>query len=196
LISRLRQPFAFISRRRDGIVVAFFVIVAVLTVSVAFYQWRDREAAPAVIVLPGLQATTITIEVAGAVAEPGIYEVPVRSRVIDGIEAAGGIQADADLSGINQVAFLMDGQKVTVPFEAGGAAVEQAQSIVTGLLNINTATVDELIELPGIGEVRAQAIVDYRNQNGPFTSVDGLLAVEGISESVVDELRPLVTVGE
>ena len=196
MISRLRQPLAFISRRRDGIVVACFVIVAVLTISVALYQWRDREAAPAVIVLPGLQATTITIEVAGAVAEPGIYEVPVRSRVIDGIEAAGGILDSANLSGINQVAFLMDGQKVAVPFEASSGAVEQPQSIVAGLLDINTATVDELIELPGIGEVRAQAIVDYRNQNGPFTSVDGLLAVEGISESVVDELRPLVTVGE
>ena len=120
----------------------------------------------------------------------------MRLRVIDGIEAAGGILDSADLSGINQVAFLMDGQKVTVPFKASSGAVEQPQSIVTGLLNINTATVDELIELPGIGEVRAQAIVDYRNQNGPFTSVDGLLAVEGISESVVEEIRPLVTVGE
>jgi competence protein ComEA len=180
---------------RDALVVWFFVIVAVVTVAIAVYQWRDRENAPDIIVLPGLQATTIKVEIAGAVAAPGVYDVPVRSRVIDGIEAAGGIVSSADLSGINQVAFLMDGQKVTVPFESAEAS-DQAQSIGNGLININTATVDELDELPGIGEVRAQAIVDYRNQNGPFASVDDLLAVDGISEGVLEDLRPLVTVGE
>lgn len=195
MISRLRQRFAFTSARRDALVVWVFGIVIVVTLAIAIYQWRDRENAPAIIVLPGLQASTITVEIAGAVADPGIYEIPVRSRVIDGIEAAGGILDNADLSGINQVAFLMDGQKVTVPIEPRNMT-EQPQSIVAGLLNINTATVDQLVELPGIGDVRAQAIVDYRNQNGLFSSVDGLLAVDGISEGVLEGLRPLVTVGE
>jgi competence protein ComEA len=180
---------------RDALVVWFFVIVVVVTVVIAVYQWRDRQNAPDIIVLPGLQATTIKVEIAGAVATPGMYEVPVRSRVIDGIEAAGGIVSSADLSGINQVAFLLDGQKVTVPFESGGDS-SRAQQITGGLININTATAEELDELPGIGEVRAQAIVDYRNQNGPFASVDELLAVDGISEGVLDDLRPYVTEGE
>lgn len=193
MISRLRQLLKRIGDWRDALIVCFFGAVVVVTIVIIGYQKLDRDAAPAIIVLPGLQATSITVEIAGAVVAPGIYEVPVSSRVIDGIEAAGGIVLDADLSGINQVAFLMDGQKVTVPFDQA-TVVEAPQSIVTGLLNINTATVDQLVELPEIGEVKAQAIVDYRNQNGPFTSIDGLLAVDGITESVLDVLRPLITV--
>lgn len=194
MISRLRQLLMRTAGWRDALTIWFFGIVVVLTIAIVGYQRLDRDAAPAIIVLPGLQATSITVEVAGAVVAPGIYEVPVQSRVIDGIEAAGGIVQDADLSSINQVAFLLDGQKVTIPFEASSAA-EAPQSIITGPLNINTATVDQLVELPGIGEVKAQAIVDYRNQNGPFASVDRLLAVDGITESILEELRPLIAVG-
>jgi competence protein ComEA len=179
---------------RDAIVVWFAVIVLVLTVAVGLYQWRDRDSAPAIIVLPGLQATSIAVEIAGAVANPGIYDLPVRSRVGDAIEAAGGISLSADLSGINRAAYLMDGQKITIPVLAADGS-EQPEPVATGIININTATADELDALPGIGEVRAQAIVDYRNQNGPFGSVDELLAVEGISQSVLDGLRDLVTVG-
>lgn len=193
MISRLRQLATRIADCRDALIVWFFGIVVVITIAIVGYQTLDREAAPAIIVLPGLQATSITVEIAGAVVSPGIYEVPVQSRVIDGIEAAGGIVQNANLSSINQVAFLMDGQKVTIPFEQA-TEIEASQSIVTGLLNINTATVEQLVELPEIGEVKAQAIVDYRNQNGPFTSVDGLLAVDGVTESVLDVLRPLITV--
>lgn len=192
MISRLRKRFA---TARDALVLWIFVAICVVTLVIAGYQRLDRESAPAIIVLPGLRATEITVEIAGAVAEPGIYTVPAQSRVIDGIKAAGGILVDAELSGIDQVAFLMDGQKVTIPF-AANSSDDEAQGIATGLVNLNTATLDELVALPGIGEKRAQAIIDYRNQHGPFTSVDGLLAVDGLTEGVVDELRPLVTVGE
>ncbi len=192
MISRLRKRFA---TARDVFVLWIFVAICVVTLVIAGYQRLDRESAPAIIVLPGLRATSITVEIAGAVAKPGAYTVPAQSRVTDGIDAAGGTLSNADLSGIDQAAFLMDGQKVTIPV-AGNESNDSAQGIASGPVNINTATLDELVALPGIGEKRAQAIIDYRNQHGPFTSVDGLLAVEGLTEGVVDELRPLVTVGE
>lgn len=195
MISRLRQRFAGVRAWRDAIVLWIFVAICVVTIAIAAYQRLDRDGAPAIIVLPGLRATTITVEIAGAVAKPGAYSVPAESRVKDGIEAAGGTLENADLNGIDQVAFLMDGQKVTIPVASEGSD-DSAQALVTGPVNINTATLDELIALPGIGEKRAQAIIDYRNQHGPFSSIDGLLAVDGLTESVVDDLRPLVTVGE
>ncbi len=196
MISRLRQLSARLGEWRDALILWFFVIVVVVTAAIGIYQWRDRDSAPAIIVLPGLQATSITVQISGAVATPGLYELPIESRVNDGINAAGGSLSNADLSGINQAAFLTDGQKVTVPFLAAVAEADAPVSLAAGPLNINTATVEQLIDLPDIGEVKAQAIVDYRNQNGPFNSVEGLLAVEGISESLLEKLRPLITVAE
>jgi competence protein ComEA len=102
----------------------------------------------------------------------------------------------ADAAALNRAALLIDGQRVTVPFLPGtGDRPEAAASPdAQPLLNINTATIEELDELPGIGDVRATAIVDYRNQFGPFQSIEELLFVEGISEGLLEDLRPLITV--
>ena len=155
-------------------------------------------------------ATEVVVHVAGAVARPGVQRLDGGARVIDAVDAAGGAQPDADLARVNLAAPLEDGQQVYVPrlgeaappVPAGGGAETASgsgggtagASEAQGPVNLNTAGVDELDTLPGVGPATAQAIVDHRDENGPFTSVDDLLDVRGIGDAKLDELRDLVTV--
>jgi competence protein ComEA len=122
---------------------------------------------------------------------------------VDAIEAAGGARPGADLQALNLAAPLVDGTQVLVlkrgaapPATAGGSTAggSTAGGSPGALVNVNTATAAELEALPGIGEVLAQAIVDHRTENGPFTSVDQLLDVSGIGDATLEDLRDLVTV--
>ncbi|HLE45277.1 MAG TPA: helix-hairpin-helix domain-containing protein [Methylomirabilota bacterium] len=134
---------------------------------------------------------------AGWVRRPGVYEFHEGDRVIDAIEAAGGARRGAALESLNLAMPLVDGTQVLVPRTAAGGApgaVASDGSASTGKLNINTATAAELEALPGVGEVIAQRIVDYRTDNGPFGSVDELIDVSGIGESTLASMRELVTV--
>jgi competence protein ComEA len=149
-------------------------------------------------------ATEVVVHVAGAVRSPGVQHLPVGSRVIDAVEAAGGALPDADLPRINLAAPLVDGQQVYVPkpgeqppIAAGGGAATSSGppgSVPGQLVNLNTATAEQLDTLPGVGPTTAAAIIAYRDQNGPFTSVDQLLDVRGIGEAKLEQLRDLVTV--
>lgn len=140
---------------------------------------------------------TVIVDVAGAVREPGVYEFTEGDRVIDAIERAGGSLPKADLSLLNLAAPLADGTQILVP-KAGppGAVVPggTAPGSTDGLLNINSASATELETLSGIGEVLAATIVEYREQNGPFTSVEDLMDVSGIGPATLDEIRGQVTV--
>jgi competence protein ComEA len=142
----------------------------------------------------------IFVDVAGWVRRPGVYEFATGQRVIDAIDAAGGARSGADLAALNLAAPLTDGTQILVP-KAGAAPVGTGTTIpgaggsVDGaLVNINTASATELEALDGIGEVIAAAIVDYRTQNGPFTSVDQLEDVSGIGPSTMEGIRDSVTV--
>jgi competence protein ComEA len=147
---------------------------------------------------PSASEATILVDVTGWVRRPGVYEFDAGARVIDGIEAAGGARPGAELEALNLAAPLVDGTQVFVPKQ--GAAPPSAVSSGSvggasgGLVNVNTATAAELEALPGVGEVTAQAIIDYRTENGPFTSVDELLDVTGIGDVTLENLRDLVTV--
>jgi competence protein ComEA len=142
--------------------------------------------------------TTVFVHVAGRVRAPGVYELPAGSRVVDAISAAGGARADADLALLNLAAVLTDGQQVLVSARgspgAPGTSAPIAGGSAPGLVNVNSATSEELETLPGIGEVLAAAIVQYREEHGPFTSVDQLEDVSGIGEVTLEELRDLVSV--
>ncbi|HEX5627872.1 MAG TPA: ComEA family DNA-binding protein, partial [Actinomycetota bacterium] len=139
----------------------------------------------------------ILVDIAGWVRRPGVYEFEEGARVIDAIDAAGGARSGALLESLNLAAPLADGIQILVPRQgetvappaSGGAAAGVAE-----LINVNTATPTELEELPDVGEVIAQAIVDYRTENGPFTSVDQLLDVSGIGDATLENIRELVTV--
>lgn len=140
----------------------------------------------------------VVVHVAGAVSAPGVYTLPADSRVDDAVRAAGAT-ADADLSQLNLAQKLADGQKITVP--AAGETPAPADNAAPSdssqsgaLVNINTATQEELESLPSIGEVRAQAIITYREEHGGFRTTDELMEVSGIGEKIFADISPHITV--
>lgn len=152
----------------------------------------------------------VVVHVAGAVRRPGVVQLAEGARLADAVAAAGGAADDADLAQVNLAALAEDGQQVYVPRPGealptppagsadrgvtGGSGEGAGAGAGTELVNINTAGLDELEELPGIGPVLAQAIVDHREQEGQFTSVEQLLDVRGIGEVRFEDLRELVAV--
>lgn len=159
---------------------------------------RAAEARPAASPTPG----PLRVDVAGAVQTPGIYTLPAGSLIADAIAAAGGPAPDADLDRINKAAALQDGVQVYVPRIAQplptlinpptAPAVTRAGQTPTsgGLVNLNTASLEELDALPGVGPATAQRIIEGR----PYGAVEDLLRVKGIGQATFDKLKPLVTV--
>ena len=148
--------------------------------------------------MPPPTSQPILVYVAGAVAEPGVYPLPVGCRVRDAIQASGGLLPEADQNALNLAAFLEDGQRLYIPFRPGPgpspeASVEPEISAQTPI-NINTATVEQLVSLPGIGPILAQRIVDYRQANGAFQRAGDLLEVAGIGPTSFERIRQLITV--
>lgn len=147
----------------------------------------------------GVAEGLVVVHVDGAVGAPGVYALGGEPRVNDAIVAAGGLAEGADTSGINLAARLSDGEKVHVPLvgEAPQAGAEPASGEPGGSdgpVNLNTATVEELDELPGVGEATALAIVEDRERNGPFSSPEDLMRVSGIGEKKFEKLEGLVCV--
>jgi competence protein ComEA len=139
--------------------------------------------------------TVLVVDVVGAVRRPGLYRLPRGSRIADAIARAGGMSRHAARVAVNLAAPLADGEQVLVPSGASGAVAAAAASGVpspAAPVDLNTATVEQLDALPGIGTVTAQKIVDFRTQNGPFTSVDDLDAIPGIGPARIENLRGLV----
>jgi competence protein ComEA len=141
-------------------------------------------------------APRLFVHVVGAVRRPGLFRLEDGARVADAVARAGGPTRRADLSAVNLAAPLADGQQVVVPrrVAAGAAAAAGAGGAISGAkVSLATATVEQLDELPGIGPVTAQKIVDWRTTHGPFGSVDDLDDVPGIGPARIEQLRDLVT---
>lgn len=139
---------------------------------------------------------SVTVHVAGRVTHPGVYALDDGSRVIDAIDAAGGVAFGADADAINLAAKVTDGQRVYVP-AVGEAVVSDQQTPASGPtlpIDLNAATAADLDVLPGVGPATAAAIVRAREAKGGFTSVDDLLDVPGIGEAKLEALRGLVRV--
>jgi competence protein ComEA len=143
-------------------------------------------------------ATVVVVDVVGAVRRPGLYRLEQGARIADAVARAGGATAKADLALINLAAPLADGEQVVVP-KRGAAAPAGAPSAggpagvpSSGPVHLSTATLEQLDSLPGIGPVTAQKILDYRQKQGAFTSVDELDAVPGIGPARLDQLKDLV----
>lgn len=151
---------------------------------------------------PENEMEKIVVHVAGAVENPGIYTLPIDARVEDAIQKAG-IAETADADALNRAATLTDGQKIVVPFAESSHMINQEENqpgVVTGdnknqrNINLNQATITQLMELPGIGEVKANAIIQYRQEHGSFCTVDELLQVNGIGSVIYGQIAELVCV--
>jgi competence protein ComEA len=145
----------------------------------------------------------VVIDVAGKVRHPGIVELAAGSRVVDAIAAAGGALPGISLTSINLARILVDGEQIVVgvrapgvvgprPSDAAGPGGSTTSAIAR--VELNTATLDQLDTLPGIGPVTAQAILQWRADNGPFAAVDELLEVSGIGDATLADIRPYVYV--
>jgi competence protein ComEA len=144
--------------------------------------------------------STIVIDVTGKVRHPGIATLPLGSRVVDAVEAAGGARRGVSLRTLNLARVLVDGEQIVVGIPGpAGVAASAASAPGAGpsgsvpLVNLNTADQTALESLPGVGPVTAQAILKWRSENGSFTAVDELLEVSGIGDATLAEIAPFVT---
>jgi competence protein ComEA len=146
--------------------------------------------------------TVLVVHVVGEVRQPGLYRLRDGARIADAVHRAGGALRDADLAAVNLAAPLVDGVQVVVPARSqdgtaapssGAAGASGGGGLAGPLVSLSSATVEQLDELPGVGPITAQKIVDYRTEHGPFASVDDLDAVPGIGPTRIEQLRDLVT---
>ncbi len=156
--------------------------------------------------LPAPTPAPIMVHIDGAVQHPGVYALPRDSRIQEAIQAAGGLSQQANQDAVNLAARLKDGDKLIIP-AAGTPAVlplasqpttskskSSAQATPGAPVNINTATLDELQTLPGIGATRAQQIIDYRQAHGGLKTIDEIQNVTGIGPATYEKLKDLITV--
>ncbi|MGW8485278.1 helix-hairpin-helix domain-containing protein [Streptomyces sp. NPDC055886] len=167
-----------------------------------------RPAAGEPPVVGGTGSGQIVVDVSGKVHRPGVRRLPAGSRVADALEAAGGVRAGTDLTGLNRARVLVDGEQVAVGLPpgppvtgatgGGGAGPGPAGGPPGGTagpsapLSLNTATAEQLETLPGVGPVLAQHMIDYRTENNGYRSVDELRQVNGIGDRRFADLQPLV----
>ena len=158
---------------------------------------RDSSSGGGIeIVLPiATSAPQARVYLSGAVQNPGVYAVEEGDRLVQVIEAAGGTTQDADLGAVNLALRVKDEDHWHIPRMGEVSQAAPAQGIgLAGKVNINTADLQQLISLPGIGEVKAQAIISYREASGPFSNVEDLLAISGIGPVTLNGIRDLVEV--
>lgn len=183
----------FTSAQRKALAIVGITSVA-LSAFLIFRPHTSQVVAPTVptIITPPM----LVIDVQGEVKSPGVYELPINSRVNDAIKSAGGATKSADLSYLNQARMLKDGEQVYVEkkvwVNSGAAKKSVAKS--KGILNINRATAKELDQLPGIGPVFAARIIEYRKVNGPFASIEDLRKVQGIGASTLEKFKSKIRV--
>ena len=186
---------------RSSYLVLIGVISGFLLAGALVWVGRSPSGKP-IELLPAPTRPPLVVHVIGAVPRPGVYELPEGSRVRDAIRAAGGLLAAADTSFINLAAPLEDGQQLDIPYEGGAqprvegpGEPQPTQDINRAeLIDINVASLDELDTLPGIGPTTAQKIIDYRDANGPFQSIEDIMNVSGIGPATFEEIKDLITV--
>lgn len=156
--------------------------------------------------MPGEKEATVScmVHVCGAVERPGVYELPQGSRIYQAIECAGGLSAEADPDYLNQADFVSDGEKVYVPTREEVAEMDSPlQNVVTqsgersatsGLVNLNTASEEQLCTLPGIGSSKAKSIIVYREEHGSFDRIESVMNVAGIKDGLFQKIKAYITV--
>jgi competence protein ComEA len=190
------MPEITLDRRR--VLVSGVVALLVLIVAGKFLLRPARPAVPPPVRVAApaanAPATTLYVNVVGAVRRPGLYRLKDGARVADAVRRAGGPTPKAQIELVNLAARIADGEQIVVPRRglaaaAGGSA---GAAVSAGPVHLNSATLEQLDALPGVGPVTAQKILDYRQQHGAFGSVDELDAIAGIGPARLENLRGLV----
>jgi competence protein ComEA len=165
--------------------------------------FTSQPRGEAVALLPPPTPVPILVHVTGAVTNPDVYSLPPDSHVQEAIDAAGGLLPEAYTDSLNFATKLEDGDKILVPYQPHEEAAvpkeidgSTTDTQIGFLININTATLDELNRLPGIGEVKGQAIIAYRESNGPFAVIEQIQNVSGIGPATFEKIKDKITVGE
>ena len=135
--------------------------------------------------------STVYVHVCGAVIQEGVYELPKGSRVYEAIEKAGGFRADAATTEVNQAEELEDGMRLYVPTVN---ELIEAQSKKNGKININKASKEELMTLPGVGESKAERIIQYRKERGAFKKTEEIMNISGIKEGLYNKIKDYISV--
>jgi competence protein ComEA len=171
------------------------VVIGILTgllIGGAIYWVASPHPQGTISFVSPTQSNTVTISITGQVAHPGVYSLLSGSRINDAISAAGEPLANADLSGIPLAQLLEDQENIIIP----SIETEQTTSLSNsqGKINLNTATLEQLESLPGIGEGKAQDIIDFRTNNGNFSSIEDLLAVPGFGPTIFSTIKDKIEV--
>lgn len=195
---------------RNALYVLIGVMAGFVLAGTLLYVAR-APSGETIILQPAPTEAPIAVHVIGAVPRPGLYEFSEGARVQDAIDAAGGLLASANANGLNLAALLEDGQQLDVPYGDGqspqsstntfdlpgstdGTGDDGGGTSNSELVNINTASLEELDSLPGIGPTTAQKIIDYREANGPFSVIEDIENVSGIGPATFENIKDLITV--
>jgi competence protein ComEA len=183
--------------RQRALIAAVVVVALLVLAGRAFLRPSAHATVPPPVhvahAAADVKAKDVYVDVVGAVRRPGLYRVADGARVADALARAGGPSAKAQLELVNLAARVADGEQVVVPRRgAAVAASSEGGGAPSGPVHLNSATVEQLDELPGVGPVTAQKIVAYREAHGGFASVDELDAVSGIGPARLADLRELV----
>jgi len=177
--------------RRTVLLGALVLALALLVASRFLRPAGTATYAPASHARTAVVPAPLVVDVVGAVHRPGLYRLRQGARIADAIARAGGATRRAELSLVNLAAPLADGVQIVVPARIAGGGTGAAAA-TSGPVHLNTATLEDLDALPGIGPVTAQKILDFRQQHGAFSNVDELDAIPGIGPARLDQLRDLV----
>lgn len=170
-----------------GILIGLIATAAILLIA-------TPQHGAALALLPTQTPSPLMVYITGAVVSSGLYSLPPDSRVTDALISAGGTQPDADLSALNLAQRLVDGQKIDVPRISEQGSVPNRVSSITTLIELNSATLEQLDELPGIGPSKAEDIITYRQKIGGFDKIEQILDVPGIGPALFDQIKELITV--
>jgi len=178
--------------------IGFGILIGLLCSALILVVANPRQVQSGII-LPTQISTEITVFVTGEVNSPGTYSLPPSSRIQDAIKLAGGWTAQADQTALNLASILIDGQGIYVPAigedPPRDPSIDRFTPVVSGgKIDINTATVEMLDNLPGIGPSKAEQIIAYRQNNGVFDTIEDILKVPGIGPSIFEQIQDLITV--
>jgi len=202
---------------QEKITIILLLIVIVVGVGIVLYKNINSEDnfvinrasdisenSPAI----QIEIPSVIIHIAGAVKNPGVYQLKSTDRIVDAVKIAGGATEEANLDLINLAALLKDGQKIIIPYKTYSETGEEintntynyvssaysSSGSTSAKININIANANMLQNLPGIGPVLSERIIEYRNQNGLFGVIDDIKDVSGIAEKKYEGIKDLICI--